>query len=749
MIELYDYQEVAYQKLQEIFKNVWRALMVMATGLGKTIVSAFIAKDEIALGHRGLFLCHENDILDQALEEYRLVLGDEVVLRTFYGDTKDWQADNADMLFASFQSFSEWHQAFDRSHFDFIIVDESHHGQAPTFKEVIDYFKPKKLLGMTATPNRGDEKDIRDIFGEEVVNYSLEEAIANGWLTNVEYRILHDGINSRKLKAIMHDVLEDGERISVKQLNESIFVKMRDEEIAKIILSYNSRKTIIFCENIDHVENFAKHLPDSAVFHSKLTDVHNRKILQSFKEGKKRFILSVNKFNEGIDVPEAEMIVFLRSTDSETIFRQQLGRGLRKADGKQKVIVLDFVANVDRLAFLREMADKISKFAKDSKPQLTKQKFFIEGETYNLVFDNQLIDLLEILSRLNAEFYQTWQEASKVAIAWGVESQRDYQKNYKCDPKLPSNPNRFYSDFPGWRVFFGKEPYRKSIGLYNTWKEASKATIALDVKSKIEYKNNYKLDPKLPSNPDASYLDFPGWLVFLGGELKEYYSTWQEASKAAIALGVKGARDYMDNYKSDSKLPSTPNQFYSGFPGWTVFLGGELKEFYSTWQEASKAAIALGIKSQMDYFSSYKTDPRLPSALDVYYSDFPGFTVFLEKEFYSTWQEASRAAIALGIKSVNDYRVNYKIDPKLPSFPYKAYPDFPSWAVFFVKESRKKFVDFYSTWQEASKSVIALGIKSKIEYKNNYKLDSKLPSNPNLTYHDFPSWLVFLGKKTI
>ena len=151
----------------------------------------------------------------------------------------------------------------------------------------------------------------------------------------------------------------------------------------------------------------------------------------------------------------------------------------------------------------------------------------------------------------------------------------------------------------------------------------------------------------------------------------------------------------------------------------------------------------------MDYFSSYKTDPRLPSALDVYYSDFPGFTVFLEKEFYSTWQEASRAAIALGIKSINDYRVNYKIDPKLPSFPYKAYQDFPSWAVFFVKESRKKFVDFYSTWQEASKSVIALGIKSKIEYKNNYKLDSKLPSNPNLTYHDFPSWLVFLGKKTI
>lgn len=688
MIELYDYQKLAYSKLRETFEYLQKALMVMATGLGKTIVSAFIAKDEIAQGNRGLFLCHENDILDQALKEYRLVLGEKIILKTFYGDNKDWQADKADMLFASFQSFSLWHQAFDKKHFSFIIVDESHHGQAPTYKEVIDYFEPEKLLGMTATPNRGDEQDIRDIFGEEVVNYSLEEAIAHGWLTNVEYRILHDGINTHKLKKIMHDVLEEGERISVKQLNESIFVKMRDEEIANIILRYNSRKTIIFCENIDHVENFAKHLPDSAVFHSKISSKHNQKILQSFKEGRKRFILSVNKFNEGIDVPEAEMIVFLRCTDSETIFRQQLGRGLRKAEGKQKVIVLDFVANVNRLAFLKELAGKISRFAKNPELQLTKQKFFVEGETYNLIFDDQLVNLLEVLNRLNAEFYLTWQEASTAALTLGIKSQRDYRNNYKQDPKLPADPFQKYPDFPSWINFLGKE----QKDYYLTWQEASTATLNLGIKLIKDYFQNYSQDPKLPSNPHEKYTDFPSWRVFFGKEKRDYYLTWQEASMAAITLGIKSREYYDQNYKHDPKLNSNPSMFYSDFPGWHVFLDKEKKDYYLTWQEASKATIALGLKSYDDYHHNYNQNPKLPSDPSNKYSDFPGWYIFLGKEkmdYYLTWQEASKATISLGIKTVDSYNKNRGQDKKLPSYPYGYYADFPGWQIFLGKKQFK------------------------------------------------------------
>ncbi|MFZ4648793.1 MAG: integrase repeat-containing protein [Patescibacteria group bacterium] len=740
MVTLYDYQEVAYQMLQKTFKNVWRALMVMATGLGKTIVSAFFAKDEIALGGRGLFLCHENDILDQALKEYRLVLGDKAVLRTFYGEIKDWQADNADVLFASFRSFNEWHQAFDKAHFDFIIVDESHHGQAPTYKEVIDYFKPKKLLGMTATPNRGDEKDIRDIFGEEVINYSLEEAIANGWLTNVEYRILHDGINNRKLKSIMRSVLQDGERVSVKQLNENIFVKMRDEEIAKIILSYNSRKTIIFCENIDHVENFAKYLPDSAVFHSRISDKHNKKILQSFRDGEKRFILSVNKFNEGIDVPEAEMIVFLRCTDSETIFRQQLGRGLRKAEGKQKVVVLDFVANVNRLIVLKELAGRISTFNNNQEFNLTKQKFFIEGENYNLIFDDQLVDLLEVLNRLNVEFYPTWQEASQAAITLGFKTGKDYLAMYKKDSRLPSHPDNYYSNFPGFGLFLNGV----LDGWYATWQEASQAAIALGIKTKTEYALKYKQDFRLPSHPNRYYPDFPGFGTFFERKSKILrYSTWQEASQAAITLGIKTKREYMSKRKQDSRLLSYPDAYYKDFPGFKIFLGITK---YSTWQEASQAAIALGAKTKTEYALKYKQDLRLPSDPRECYHYFPGWAVFLggdPKWRYSTWQEASKAAIALGIKTKTEYTLKYKQDIQLPGNLNGFYSDFPGFGVFFGRKSRTR----YATWQEASKAAIALEIKTKTEYVLKYKQDAKLPCNPNRYYSDFPGFGLFLGKK--
>ena len=684
MIKLYDYQNLAYYKIKETFKNVQRALMVMASGLGKTIVSAFIAKDELELGNCGLFLCHENDILEQALKEYRLVLEKNAILKTFYGSSKDWRADNADVLFASFQSFSKWHQAFDKTHFDFIIVDESHHGQAPTYKEVIDYFNPKKLLGMTATPNRGDEQDIREIFGEEVINYSLEESIVNGWLTNVEYRILHDGISTKKLKQIMRNVLEEGERISVKQLNENIFIKMRDEEIAKIILSYNAHRTIIFCENIDHVDNFAKHLPDSAIFHSKLSSNHNQKILKEFKEGKQRFILSVNKFNEGIDVPEAEMIVFLRCTDSETIFRQQLGRGLRKAVNKKKVIVLDFVANVNRLLFLKEMAGKINHIAKKIDLNLSKKKFFVEGLSYSLIFDSQLIDLLEVLNRLNVGFYPTWQEASRAAIALGCSNQRSYWENYKQDPKLISNPHVYYSDFPGYVIFLGGE----NKEFYPTWEEASKAAIGLNIKSGPDYKKRYSNDVSLHSNPNVYYSDFPGWAIFLGGENKEFYPTWEEASKAAIGLNIKSGVEYLKKYKKDPKLPSDPINFYSNFPGFVVFLGGKKKDLYPTWQEASKAAISLGMKFAGDYRPNYSKDERLPGNPADYYSDFPGYTIFLgrnKKNPYTTWQEASKAAIRLGISSQTDYWKKYKKDQKLPGDPYTFYPDFPGWLLYLGK----------------------------------------------------------------
>jgi len=686
-IVLYDYQAQAFSLIQEAFKTRNSILVVMATGLGKTILSAFFAQTELARKKRGLFLCHENDILDQALEEYRLVLGPEADLKKFYGTSKDWNADNAEVLFASFQSFSEWCQAFDKNHFDFIIVDESHHGQAPTYKEVINYFTPKKLFGMTATPNREDEKDIREIFGDEVVNYTLEEAIAKGWLTNVEYRILNDGISTKKLKKIMKSVLEEGERITIKQLNETIFVDLRDEEIAENILncSGNSKKTIIFCEGADHVDNFAKFLPNSAAFHYRIPDVRNKQALQDFRDGKIQFILSINKFNEGIDIPDAELIIFLRATDSETIFRQQLGRGLRKNEGKEKVIILDFVANVERLIALKEFGKNIRKHGGQGF-DLTKKKFYLVGENYNLIFNDELVDLLEVLDRLNVEFYKTWQEASAVAIGLRLRSILQYGSSYKIDSKLPIVPWNYYKDYPGHDVFFDREIKE----FYETWQEASKVAIELKIKTMRKYFKAYKADPKLPACPSVYYKNYPGDSIFFGRKVKKFYKTWQKASAMTIILGLKNTKQYKNGYAVNPRLPSRPCDFYKDYPGHDIFFGRKAKKFYKTWQEASAVAITLGFKDTERYAKGYKVDPKLPSRPHGFYKDYPGHDIFFGREIkYKTWQEASAAAIALGLRDTQQYRKKYQADPKLISNPREYYKDYPGYKIFFGKKPEK------------------------------------------------------------
>jgi len=639
MISLFNYQQGALNRIFKAFKTRFFVLVVMATGLGKTIVSAFWAKTELKKKQRGLFLCHENDILNQALEMFRLVLGPLPIFRTFYGNGKDWNADNADIVFASFQSFSEWHQAFDKDHFDFIIVDESHHSQASTFKEVIQYFTPKKLFGMTATPDRMDGREIREIFGKETVNISLEEAIAKNWLTPIEYHILSDGINTGRLKKIVKDVLEEGKRITVKQLNENIFIKGRDEEQAQIIQSYTkNKKCMIFCENIEHVNNFSKYLPNAKSFHSKISQKTNEETLYEFKTGKIQYILSVNKFNEGIDIPDAEVIVFLRTTDSKTIFFQQLGRGLRKITNKEKVIVLDFVANCERITILQDLVNKIKEIAGLKLP-FDKNLINVNGNGFDFTFSDNLINILNVLSKIREGFYKTWQEASKVCIENKVKKQRDYYKCYRqIDPKLYSAPDVFYNDFPGWKIFLGKGKGKT----YQTWQEASKICIENGVKNYREYLKDYKqIDSRLSSCPDTFYEDFPGWGIFLGKNERsklarsKLYLTWQEASKICINYKVVSEKDYFRRYKKiDSKLPGNPYTFYKkDFPGWPIFLGRKKKDFYKTWQEASRVCIDNRVVYQKDYNKRYKQiDSKLPSRPEDKYENFPGWSIFLGRK---------------------------------------------------------------------------------------------------------------------
>ncbi|MCX6813199.1 MAG: DEAD/DEAH box helicase family protein, partial [Candidatus Azambacteria bacterium] len=684
---LFGYQRKAFDLIVDAFKEKTIALVVMATGLGKTIVSAFWAQKEIMKGHKGLFLCHNNGILDQAMVEFRKVLGEQAILKPFYGLNKDFDADKANIVFASFQTCANWKDVFFENEFDFIIVDESHHGQAPTFKKVILYFKPKKLLGITATPDRMDLKDIREIFGQEVINFTLEEAITKGWLTQVEYHILNDHLSHWKLKRIMREARKN-RRVSVKQINETIFIQKRDEEIARIIQEYagKDKKTIIFCEKIEHADNFQSFLLNSLTYHSKVPggEKENRIRLNAFREGSLQYILTVNKFNEGIDVPDAEVIVFSRCTDSKTIFYQQLGRGLRKILGKSKVIVLDFVANCERLAMVKELVDRINELA-GKRFIFDKRILRLSGAGFDFAFSDDQIDILNLVKRINEPFYETWQKASKAAVNLKIRSIVDYHQKYRVDPKLTSHPQKYYHNFPGWYVFLGKP----KVEFHSTWQEANRIVRRFNIPGSAEYRLECKnLDLRLPSRPEKVYRDFPGWDTFLG--IERHYPNWLEASRVAQAAGIRTKKEYTDLKKSDPKLPVFPEQFYNDFPGWDIFLGG------------------------------YR--------------------------FYPTWQEASAAVIKLGLKSMKEYQKGYKQDKRLPSYPAGTYKDFPGWVKFFGKTRKKEF-GYYSVWSEASKASIVLGIIDRRDYQKKYRTDSKLPGSPSTYYKDFPSWKKFLGKE--
>lgn len=662
-----------------------RALVVLATGLGKTLTAALIAKKFRA--KRILFLVHNNFILEHARDEFALVFDPNKFEMAIYNGLSKNGAGEADIVFATWQTMGRNLKEWKRNHFDLIVVDEAHHTEAETYKPVVVYFTGAKL-GITATPDRADKLNIRPIFGDEVVNVSLEEAIAKGWLPEIEYHVVTDeSLDEDALQNIMADIRRGKKRFTMAEVNRRIFIRKRDEEIAAIINGYKE-KAVVFCPTIPHAERMSAALERSATFHSKTgrnqkdTWNKNQAVLNALNKGTTiRRVCAVNAFNEGVNVPSVGLIAFCRVTDTVTIFRQQLGRGLRP--GKDKLIVLDFVGNLERIKLLLQMIDKIEDFDGGGGGGGGKrQKFDVSGAGFKFTFSDEIVDLVEILKNVEKNFYPTWEEAGEAARRLGITSAKEYKALYKKDVRLPSNPDSTYPNFPGWLAFLDTE-----ANFYSTWQEAGRAARKLNIFSASNYRKLYRQDPRLPSAPNQMYADFPGWKEFLS---TGFYPTWQEASTAAKKLGIKSSREYKLRYKADKRLPSTPNETYSDFPDWLIFLGTDDK-FYPTWQEASTAVRGLGIISSVDYMirKRYREDPRLPSNPDVVYSNFPGWPMFLRgetKEFYETWQEAAEAVQRLGITSRKEYHQRRKEDKHLPSNLYQVYPDFPGFRIFLGKK---------------------------------------------------------------
>jgi superfamily II DNA or RNA helicase len=342
-----------------------RALVHMATGLGKTSVAVFDVikfSAEFSAEHgrepRVLFACHQNEILEQAAKRFEAFTPD--LSQGFY--TGDSKVRDADVTFATLQSLYGSLDTFDSEGFDYIIYDEAHHSKAETFEEVVNYFMPRFQLALTATPDRLDGLDIRELFDEEVYSKGLAQALAEELLVKPDYHVVFDD-------AVKEAMETDFTTKSLRELRDLLDIQPRNEliaenikrEVQKLGLELGKVKTIVFCHDIMHTEDMAE-LLGAQEYHSLLPAGRRREILQKFRSGDLQTICVRDMFNEGIDIPDAQLLVFLRSTSSATVFEQQLGRGLRQYEGKDKVSVLDFAANIERILMIKDLMECIEQY---------------------------------------------------------------------------------------------------------------------------------------------------------------------------------------------------------------------------------------------------------------------------------------------------------------------------------------------------------------------------------------------------
>lgn len=350
-------QEEALQALN-FYRNErgWKkGIVVLPTGTGKTILSAL---DSMKPDERVLFMVHRLDILAQSIEAYKFV-NPTVRIGILTGEERRDEL-NCDVLFASKDTLRQPSELarFSRDWFDYIVVDEVHHGQSPTYREILTHFTPGFMLGMTATPDRTDRKDIFELFDyNKVYEMPLAEAIERGFLVPYSYYGLTDNVDYSRIR-------HDGKKYRTDDLERLLIIPERNAAILREYLDKGEGdKAIGFCVSIRHAERMAEyfnqHGVTAAAIHSKSPT--RDEDLKAFRENKTQVAFTVDLFNEGMDFPNVRILLFLRPTESKTVFIQQLGRGLRLCAGKDRVRVLDFIGNYKRANQIRKYLSKGTK----------------------------------------------------------------------------------------------------------------------------------------------------------------------------------------------------------------------------------------------------------------------------------------------------------------------------------------------------------------------------------------------------
>ena len=432
-------------------EGVTKGLVQAATGVGKTYLAAF----DSAKYERVLFVAHREDILKQAAISFKNVRHSDDY-GFFYGKQKD--TDKA-VIFASVATLGRkeylTEDFFAPDYFDYVIIDEFHHAVNEQYQRIVKYFKPQFLLGLTATPERMDGKNIYEICDYNVLyEISLKEAINKGMLVPFHYYGIYDETDYSSLHLIKG-------RYDEKELNETYIGNIkRYDLIYKYYMKYRSKRALGFCCSRRHAEEMAKEFCkrgiEAVAVYSNADGEFSEdrdKAIKKLKKQEIKMIFSVDMFNEGVDIATLDMVMFLRPTESPIVFLQQLGRGLRISKGKEYLNVLDFIGNYEKAG----RAPLLLSGGKDFGEKAAHDYADIEYPDDCIVdFDMRLIDLfkelekksLSVKERIKQEFYRVKELLDgKVPSRIELFTYMDDDIYQYCMKHAKENPFRRYMEF--------------------------------------------------------------------------------------------------------------------------------------------------------------------------------------------------------------------------------------------------------------------------------------------------------------
>ena len=427
-----------------------RALVQAATGVGKTYLAAFDSKSY----ERVLFVAHREEILKQAAASFRNVRNSEDY-GFFTGEEK---STDKSVIFASVATLgrSEYlsEKYFAPDYFQYLVIDEFHHAVNEQYQRIVKYFKPQFLLGLTATPERMDGRNIYELCDYNVpYEISLKDAINKGMLVPFHYYGIYDDTDYSGLHLIRG-------RYDEKELNETYIGNVhRHDLIYKYYCKYGSKKALGFCCSRAHAEEMAKEfcergIPSVAVY-SNTNGTYSEergKAIEKLKSGEIRVIFSVDMFNEGVDITSVDMVMFLRPTESPIVFLQQLGRGLRRSKGKEYLNVLDFIGNYEKAGRVRFLLTGRTLGKNEYYNPADRSAF---PDDCLIDFDMKLIDLfsemdkkhLKIKDQIRNEYYRVKELLGRIPSRMDLFTYMDDDIYRVAITHSKDNPFKRYLDF--------------------------------------------------------------------------------------------------------------------------------------------------------------------------------------------------------------------------------------------------------------------------------------------------------------